>query len=139
MQTENTRRRSIAWVAGILLGFSGAFMDNYSGQQILGQSQTINDMGVMEGYTPAGFAWGVGLILLAVVLGVTSVALLFRFRMTRMSDYGVLMVVYGLAMVFIGGSMYLGVVSMMTGVFTSALAMLIVGALMIANGILMRS
>jgi hypothetical protein len=138
MQTGSNGSRSATWVAGVLLGFAGALLDFYSGYLILAQSQMVNGMGMVEGYTSTGLAWGIGVILLGVVLAVTSIALTLPSQMNRMDDFGTLMVVYGLAMLFIGGSMYLGLTSMMTGVFSPGLAMLAVGVLMIANGALMR-
>jgi hypothetical protein len=138
MQNSGTRLRPVEWFAGVLLGFAGAFLDFYSGYQVLLQSQTVNGMGIMEGYTWAGLAWGIGVILLGVVLLVTSIALAQSSRMNRMGDFGVLMTVYGLAMLFVGGSMYFGLATTMAGAFSPGPAMLAVGALMIANGALMR-
>jgi len=138
MQDGDGGIRSATWVAGVLLGFLGAFVDFYSGYLVLSRSQMVNEMGMMEGYTSTGLAWGVGVIILGLLLAITSIALLLHFGMNRMGGFGVLMIAYGFAMLFIGVSMYIGLVSMMTGVFSPGLAMLAVGILMIVNGALMR-
>lgn len=139
MQTGVSGIRHATWVVGVLLGFAGAALDFYSGYLILVQSQMVNEMGMIAGYTSAGLAWGIGVISLGIVLAVTSLTYTLPGRMNSMGDFGVLMIVYGFAMLFIGGSMYLGLTAMMTGAIFPASAMLALGILMIANGALMRS
>jgi threonine/homoserine efflux transporter RhtA len=132
------RSVNTAWYTGILLGFAGALLDFYSSYQLLVQSGTTGEMGMIASFSSAGLAWGIGVAALGVVLAATSLAYLRPVRMRKMKDFGFLMVVYGLAMLFIGVSMYLGITSMATGVVLPAIGMLIVGVTMLANGVLMQ-
>lgn len=54
-----------------------------------------------------------------------------------MRDLSGLMMVYGVAMLFIGTSMYAGITSMTQGALFPSLGMIVVGALMIVNSVMM--
>lgn len=134
---SSVNMRGPLFLFGTALGVVGALLDFSTGYYVLSQSYGVMDsMGTMVGYDPAGVAWGVGLLLLGLVLTATVVASAFRSRL-RMTTEGKLMAVYGAAMIFIGASMYLGFAPMMGGSSLSGFAMLGVGILMIANGALM--
>lgn len=124
---------------GILLAIGGALLDFYSGYQILAQSATTNDPGMMvTQYSPSVLAWGVGITVLGGVLLVTALAAGISFRVRRMNASAALMALYGIVMLFIGVSMYSGITPMGQGTVLSAPGMLVVGALMIFNGASMR-
>lgn len=113
-------------VAGFVLGLAGAVLDFYSGYQLTTQ----------PGMMGAAQVWGIGVLLLGTVLAVTTLASLPG-GSRRMKDFGGLMVVFGFAMLFIGVAMYLGYTSMMQAAVPSGVGMMVVGALMVANGTLM--
>ena len=109
---------------GPLLGIAGSLLDFYSGYQLLGQG----------GMAGPSRAWGIGILLLGSALALTTIAVYPRTKSRHMSDFGFLMVAYGAVMLFIGFMMYSGEVSMMQGGVASGLGMILVGALMLANG-----
>ncbi|HEY6282721.1 MAG TPA: hypothetical protein VIW22_02225 [Nitrososphaerales archaeon] len=122
---------------GVFLAVAGSILDFYSGYQILSQS-TTNVMGmVVMQYTSSGLVWGVGVILLGAALIITAPAVVSSFGMRRMRTFGTLMVAYGIIMLFVGISMYRGVTPMMQGITLSGLGMLVVGPLMVFNGVMM--
>jgi predicted tellurium resistance membrane protein TerC len=131
-------RTPLAWI-GVALGFAGALLDFYSGYLLLSQPSGSSEMGMgtMLASSWAPLIWGTGIVFLGIVLAITSLALVFGSLSRRMRDFGALMVVYGLAMLFIGSSMYAGVTSLMGGNLAPAIGMLVVGILMVANGVLM--
>lgn len=137
MRAERSMATTQAGLFGIAIGIVGAILDFYSGYQINAQSMsTASDMAT--GSVSPGLAWGVGIIALGVVLLVTSVGSAVLPNAVKMKDLGALMIVYGLTMLFIGASMYSGLAPMMNGALFPAIGMLVVGALMIANGAFMR-
>ena len=124
---------------GAILGFAGALLDFYSGYLLLaGSNMRTTEMGMVTQGGGPGVAWGIGISALGIVLAATAVASILRLGAGRMADFGALMVVYGIVMLFIGASMYAGVTSMTQGAPFPALGMLVVGALMVANGAAMR-
>lgn len=125
---------------GSVLGLVGAGIDFISGYLILANSMvTTNNMGVsMTAFSPGAVAWGIGLVSLGVVLVLSALALVSSIGMNRMGPFGALMIVYGVVMLFIGSAMYAGFGFMMNGSVVSGLAMLVVGTLMIINGVFMR-
>jgi hypothetical protein len=139
LQGVEVGERSAVWVGGVVLGFAGALLDFYSGYLILTQSPVVaGEMGMVTSSSAASVIWGVGILALGAVLAITTFANGLRVSAVRMKDFGSLMVVYGFVMFFIGLSMYTGITSMTGGVFLPAYAMFVVGALMLANGVLMR-
>lgn len=127
-------------LVGVFLALTGAFLDFYSGYQILTQSAMVNnEMGmVLAQYTTSGLAWGVGLLALGAVLLVTALASATSLGTNHMRTLGALMALYGVVMLFVGASMYGGVTPTMQGATLSGLGMLAVGTLMVLNGFLMR-
>ena len=125
---------------GAALGLVGASIDFISGYLILATSMvTTNSMGVsMTTYSSGEVAWGIGLVALGAVLVFSALATVSSIGMNRMGLFGALMMVYGVAMLFIGTAMYTGLSLMMSGSAISGLAMFVVGALMIINGVFMR-
>jgi hypothetical protein len=138
MQTGiEPRSLSSIGLIGVFLAVVGSILDFYSGYQILAQSST-NDMGmVVMQYTSSGLVWGIGIIILGVVLVITAPAVVSSFGMHRMNTFGTLMMAYGIIMLVIGISMYRGVTPMMQGFTISGLGMLVVGPLMVFNGAIM--
>jgi len=126
-------------LAGVILGFAGAFLDFSSSYLILAQSATtIDNMGVkMTEYNSTSLTWGIGISVLGAVLIVTVISSLSSFGKTRMGVFGTLMIVFGVIMLLLGGSMFSGIVPMMEDSFFSSVGMFIVGALMVLNGVLM--
>jgi hypothetical protein len=127
-------------IVGVFLAVAGALLDFYSGYLILAQSaMTTNDIGmVIPQYAPSALGWGAGILVLGVVLLVTALAIVTSFGMGRMKTLGALMALYGILMLFIGVSMYWGVTPMMQRAALPGLGMLVVGALMVFNGAVMR-
>jgi hypothetical protein len=126
-------------LVGPVLGFVGALLDFYSGYLLLtGSAMSVDGMGGATQSNAAGFAWGIGISAIGVVVAVTTLAFILPVGALMMRDIGSLMAVYGVAMLFFGGVMYLGVTSMMQGAFFVGLGMLVVGTLMIVNGAFMR-
>lgn len=136
----NPPRLGSAGLFGVFLGLAGALLDFYSGYQILTASAMMtNEMGMtVTQYTPSGLAWGVGLSALGVMLLVTAIATVTSLGMRHMKSIGALMILYGVIMLVIGVSMYSEVAPMMGGAALSGPGMLVVGALMVVNGAVMR-
>lgn len=123
---------------GMVFGLAGALLDFYSGYLLLTHTGMDEpSMGVITANSASGSVWGVGVVALGVVLAVTAFVTLLSMA-TRMRDLGALMLVYGAAMLFIGASMYAGITSMAQGAIFPASGMFLVGALMLANGVMMR-
>ena len=124
---------------GSIIGFAGTLLDFYSGYMILtGSGMMTNGMGMASQRNNAGLVWGIGILLLGVVLAVTALAIVPGRGAPPMKDVGALMVVYGIVMLFIGGSMILKFAPMAQGMFLPGSAMVIVGVLMVVNGSVMR-
>lgn len=121
-------RRTLAHLAGVVLGLAGALLDFASGYLLMTQG----------GMARANMVWGVGIFALGLVLAATALASVYLAGAGQMGGFGALMILYGLVMLFIGGVMLSGVVSMMTGALLSGTGMVLVGILMIVNGLAMR-
>jgi hypothetical protein len=123
---------------GMVLGFAGALLDFYSGYLLLTHAGMERPgMGAITENGASGPVWGVGIVALGAVLAVTTLATVSSMG-TRKRELGALMLVYGAAMLFIGASMYEGITSMGQGSLFPASGMFLVGALMVANGAMMR-
>ncbi len=120
-----------------ILGIVGALIDFSTGYLLLSEStMTTNDMGVtLTSYNTFAIAWGIGISVLGIALVLTAVANIFS--MEHVALFGVLMVLFGIIMLFIAGAMYSHVTPIMSGYLVSSIAMSVVGALMISNGIFM--
>ena len=124
---------------GLILALAGAVLDFYSSYLFATlTNMTVENMGVkVTSHNSVAFGWSVGLFVLGcalVIAGIGSVSMIGR---KRMSSFGLLMVGFGGIMLLIGGAMYSGLTPMMAGSSLSGLGMLIVGALMVLNGLFM--
>lgn len=129
--------RSSLSLFGTALGIIGALVDFGTGFYILSQSYVVmGPMGTASGYDPTGVAWGGGLVLLGTLL-LTTVIVSEAGSRLRMATLGRLMALYGVAMLVVGVSMYVNITPMMAGGVLSGYAMLGVGVLMTANGVMM--
>lgn len=119
-------------VAGLVLAVLGAALDLYSSYRVVSYPTT----GMMVSSQPAA-AWGVGLASLGVLLLATAAAGASSLGVRHMAFFGALMTIYGVVMLFLGVAMDSGI---SPGMQTAALAgagMLLVGALMAVNGLMM--
>jgi hypothetical protein len=123
--------------SGFALGVVGAVLDFYVGYLIL-QGSSTNDMGMVVIQSGSALAWGVGLFILGGLLILTALASVTSLGTGRGKSFGALMVVYGVVMLAIGGFMYSGFAPMMGGALLSSLGMILLGALMVLNGAVMR-
>jgi hypothetical protein len=129
-------------VIGFILGIIGALLDFYSGYSFFVTSEvTMSSMGVTTvQYNNSSIAWGGIFVVLGVTLICTAVVNISSRGMGRMSLFGGLMIIYGLAMLALSFLMYSGITPIMqqNSLVVSSVGMFIVGALMCANGWLMR-
>jgi hypothetical protein len=119
---------------GFILGLIGGLLDFASASQLL--LQQGSSTGMMNETSTSVYPWVALLLLLGTAVVVTAVlsVLSVGFRHARL--FSVLMV-YGVVMVVVGLIMSAGV--LMVGDFSSvySLGMLVVGAAMLVNGVLM--
>jgi len=129
-------------VIGFILGIAGALLDFYSSYSFFMASEvTTSSMGVtIMRYNNSSIGWGVVFAVLAAGLACTAVANISSVGMRRMSLFGGLMIVYGVVMLALSLLMYSGITPMMqqNSLVISSVGMFVVGALMSANGWLMR-
>jgi hypothetical protein len=124
---------------GLVLGTAGAILDFYSAFLLLTQSGTgMSGMEKVAVHSGTGLVSGIGIAALGIILGATAVSYVVPSGILSMKDFGALMIVYGGGMLFIGVLMYSGITSMAQGTIFPAFGMLVIGALMFANGVIMR-
>ena len=129
-------------VIGFILAIAGAVLDfNSSYSFFMGSEVTTSSMGVtIMRYNNSSIDWGVVFAVLGAALTCTAVANISSVGMRRMSLFGGLMIIYGVVMLALSFLMYSGITPMMqqNSLVISSVGMFIVGALMCANGWLMR-
>jgi hypothetical protein len=120
---------------GFILGLVGGLLDFVSGTGLLqnGMQQTM-----MESATDAqNQGVGLGLYVLGAIVIASAVALVTSVGRGHSKLLSGLMVVNGVVMLLVGGWMAGDLPRMMTSAPTYGYAMVVVGALMIANGSMM--
>jgi hypothetical protein len=107
----------------------------------LAQSRSTQDeMGVMiTKYNSSPLYWAIGLLVLGALVTTASFLSISSLGNSRMSMVGYAMVGFGVIMFFVGYWMFSGIAPLMAGPSLSSGGMLIVGTLMLLNGILMAT
>jgi hypothetical protein len=122
----------VASTNGFILGLIGGLLDFASASLLLvGQSGSsmMNPVSVYE--------WAALLVLLGVAVIVTSILSVVTLGLRFVKVFSLLMIVYGILMMFIGGAMTAGFIMASDVSSIYSYGMVIVGAAMAVNGILM--
>ena len=133
--------RSVSALFGFVLGLVGAFLDLYSGYQLMvapaQSSMSVSRAGMLTVQVAAfGVPAGTALIALGILVATSALASVSAFGAAHMRGFGVLMAVYGLLMLFVGFAMG-GMASAAGQASLPGFGMLLVGGLMAINGFMM--
>jgi hypothetical protein len=121
---------------GFVAGIAGGMLDFTSGASLM---QNNMHQTIMDGFNiaPQNYEAGYGLYALGAIVIATAVASAIPFGRRRHRILSRLMVIYGALMLLIGVAMAGGGLTMMVATPFFGLAMIVVGAIMIANGSMM--
>lgn len=127
---------SLSSTVGFIIGLAGGVLDFASGTGLLqnGMQQTIMEN---ASTAPQNDVVGLGLYALGAVVIASAAASVISVGRKHLGLLSGLMVVYGVVMLLVGGLMAGGLLTMMISTPFYGYAMVVVGALMIANGSIM--